>query len=132
MLLQPARCGNSSAISPNPEDRPSVHETTAPARPAWLIDSADFWRLWCVGLLVFTVRWVETVAIGVFVYQHTGSAFLVAMMTMLRLLPMGLFGAFLGAIAERLERRTTLVFVVVSMVGTSLVLVALAHLGLLA
>ena len=77
-----------------------MHETTAarPAsRPAWLIDSADFWRLWFVGLVVFVVRWVETVAVGVFVYQQTGSPFIVAMMTMLRLLPMGLFGAFLGA-----------------------------------
>ena len=112
-----------------------MQETSAarPAnRPAWLIDSADFWRLWFVGLVVFVVRWVETVAVGVFVYQHTGSPFIVAMMTMLRLLPMGLFGAFLGAIAERVERRTTLIIVVASMVITSLVLATLAHLHLLA
>ena len=112
-----------------------MQETTA-ARPAsraaWLIDSADFWRLWFVGLVVFVVRWVETVAVGVFVYQHTGSPFIVAMMTMLRLLPMGLFGAFLGAIAERMERRTTLIIVVASMVITSLILATLAHLHLLA
>jgi MFS family permease len=101
-------------------------------RPAWLIDSADFWRLWFVGLVVFVVRWVETVAVGVFVYQQTGSPFIVAMMTMLRLLPMGLFGAFLGAIAERMERRTTLIVVVLSMVITSLTLATLAHLHLLA
>ena len=108
-----------------------MQETTAarPAsRPARLIDSADFWRLWFVGLVVFVVRWVETVAVGVFVYQHTGSAFIVAMMTMLRLLPMGLFGAFIGAIAERMERRTTLIVVVASMVITSLALAILAHL----
>jgi MFS family permease len=112
-----------------------VQETSVarPAsRPAWLIDSADFWRLWFVGLVVFIVRWVETVAVGVFVYQHTGSPFIVAMMTMLRLLPMGLFGAFLGAIAERMERRPTLIIVVVSMVITSLTLATLAHLHLLA
>jgi MFS family permease len=99
----------------------------ASGRPAWLIDSADFWRLWFVGLVVFVVRWVETVAVGVFVYQHTHSAFVVAMMTMLRLLPMGLFGAFLGAIADRMERRTTLILVVVSMVATSLALALLAY-----
>lgn len=117
------------------EERSFVPGTTVarPAsRPAWLIDSTDFWRLWFVGLVVFTVRWVETVAVGVFVYQHTDSAFLVAMMTMLRLLPMGLFGAFLGAIAERMERRTTLILVVASMVVTSTALVILAHLHLLA
>jgi len=112
-----------------------VHKaaTARPAgRTAWLIDNADFWRLWFVGLVVFVVRWVETVAVGVFVYQATGSAFTVAMMTMLRLLPMGLFGAFLGAAAERMERRTTLIVVVASMVATSLVLAVLAHLHLLA
>jgi hypothetical protein len=54
-----------------------------------IIDAPDFWRLWWVGLIVATVRWLETVAVGVVVYQRTESAFLVAMMTMLRLLPMG-------------------------------------------
>jgi MFS family permease len=89
----------------------------------------DFWRLWFVGLVVFVVRWLETVAIGVVVYQRTGSAFLVAMMTMLRLLPMGLFGAFLGAAAERIERRTTLIAVVLLMGATSGTLAVLAHAG---
>src|ERR1700750_3323755 len=117
MVHQRAVCGK--IANKATKERPSVPQTTTarPAsRPAWLIDSADFWRLWFVGLVVFTVRWVETVAIGVFVYQRTGSAFTVAMMTMLRLLPMGLFGVFLGAIAERIERRTTLLIVLVSMV----------------
>ena len=62
----------------------------------------DFWRLWYVGLIVATVRWLETIAVGIVVYQRTDSAFLVSMMTMLRLLPMSLFGFFLGALAERL------------------------------
>jgi MFS family permease len=124
----------SGRIARNDEERPDVPDLTAarPAsRPAWLIDSADFWRLWFVGLVVFTVRWVETVAVGVFVYQRTNSAFLVAMMTMLRLLPMGLFGAFLGAIAERMQRRTALVVVIASMVATSLTLATLAQFQLL-
>src|SRR5215472_9468486 len=111
---------------------PRTAGTPAARRPAWLIDSPDFWRLWFVGLVVFSVRWVETVAVGVFVYRDTGSAFIVAMMTMLRLLPMGLFGAFLGAVAEKMERRTTLIIVVCGMVATSLVLATLAHLHLLA
>jgi MFS family permease len=89
----------------------------------------DFWRLWFVGLVVFTVRWLETVAVGVVVYQRTGSAFLVAMMTMLRLLPMGLFGAFLGALAERFDRRSTLIGVVLLMGATSATLAVLAWSG---
>jgi MFS family permease len=91
----------------------------------------DFWRLWLVGLVVFTVRWLETVAVGVVVYQRTGSAFLVAMMTMLRLLPMGLFGVFLGALAERFDRRSTLIGVVILMGSTSFVLAVLAWTGTL-
>ena len=58
------------------------------------------------------VRWLEMVAMGIVVYQQTDSAFLVAMIVMLRMLPMGLFGAFLGALAERHDRRLTLAIVV--------------------
>ena len=94
--------------------RMSEHNTPdIPFRQLLRTIPADFWRLWFVGLVVFTVRWLETVAVAIVVYQHTGSAFLVAMMTMLRLLPMGLLGAFLGAFAERIERRATLVGIVV-------------------
>ena len=97
-----------------------------------IIDAPDFWRLWWVGLVVATVRWVETVAVGIVVYQRTESAFLVAMMTMLRLLPMGLFGVFLGALAERLDRGRMLFVVVALMAGTSAVLAVLNAIGQLA
>ena len=92
---------------------------------------ADYWRLWYVGMIVSTVRWLETVAMGVVVYQQTGSAFVVAMITMLRLLPMGLFGAFLGAFAERFDRRLTLAGVVVLLAATSAVLSVVAWMGTL-
>src|ERR1700712_5352731 len=94
-----------------------------------MIEAPDFWRLWYVGLIVATVRWVETVAVGVVVYQRTDSAFLVSMMTMLRLLPMGLFGVFLGALAERFDRGRTLLIVVLVMSVTSAVLAILARTG---
>lgn len=87
---------------------------------------ADFWRLWYVGMVVSTVRWLETVAMGIVVYQQTGSALVVAMITMLRLLPMGLFGAFLGAFAERFDRRLTLAGVVGLMAVTSATLSVVA------
>ena len=51
------------------------------------------------------------------------------MMTMLRLLPMGLFGVFLGALAERFDRSRTLLIVVVLMIGTSAVLAVLDWTG---
>ena len=50
-------------------------------------------------------------------------------MTMLRLLPMGLFGAFIGAWAEKIERRITLILVVTLMLTTSTSLALLAYSG---
>src|SRR3954463_1512938 len=97
-------------------------DVPAADRSTWqllLSERPDFWRLWSVGLVVFTVRWLETVAVGVFVYQQSQSAFLVAMMTMLRLLPMGLFGLVIGAWVERIDRRLILILVVMLMLLTS-------------
>jgi MFS family permease len=99
------------------------------SRRAGLFAIADFRRLWTVGLVVFAVRWLEMIVVGVFVYRHTGSAFDVALMTMLRMLPMALFGAVIGALAERIERRAALVAVVLSMLCTSLTLAVLAYAG---
>ncbi len=93
---------------------------------------ADFWRLWFVGMVISTVRWLETVAVAIVVYQQTGSAFLVAVITMLRLLPMALFGAFLGAFAERFDRRLTLALLIGLMAATSATLSLLAWHGPLA
>ena len=98
-------------------------------RPAGIWAVGDFRRLWTVGLVVFAVRWLEMLVVGVFVYQRTDSAFTVALMTMLRMLPMALFGALIGALAERFERRAALVGVIASMLATSLCLAILAHLG---
>src|SRR5262245_40866721 len=73
-----------------------------------MLGTPDFRRLWAVGFVISAVRWLEMLAVGVFVYQHTGSAFDVALMTLLRMLPLALFGAVIGALAERVERRTAL------------------------
>jgi predicted MFS family arabinose efflux permease len=100
----------------------------APPRPFAL---ADFRRLWGVGLVVFLVRWLEMLAVSIFVWQATGSAFLVAMMGMLRILPMGLFGAPLGVLAERVEARSALIAIVLMSLLTSLALAVLAHAGAL-
>src|ERR1700733_3768551 len=97
-----------------------------------LFANADFWRLWYAGLIVFVVRWLETLAVAVFVYRATRSPFLVAMMTMLRLLPMGLFGAMLGVVAERIERRIAQIGVITLMGCTSAALAVLAYGGQLA
>src|ERR1700757_599072 len=93
---------------------------------AWLFGEADFRRLWLVGVVVFAVRWLEMLAVAVFAYQRTGSPFIVAMLTMLRMLPMALFGAVVGAMAERIERRIALIAVALSLLLSSRVLALLA------
>ena len=90
---------------------------------------ADFRRLWFVGLAISIVRWLEMLALALFAYQLTGSAFVVVMLTMLRLLPMGLFGAIIGAAAERFDRRRVLVQVVATSMVVTLMLAILASLG---
>lgn len=101
-----------------------------PAQPP-LNRDADFLRLWTVGLTVSLVRWLEMLAISLFAYEQTGSAFLVAMLAMLRILPMGLFGAILGAVIERFELHRALLGIAVLNLTVSVVLALLARAGML-
>lgn len=93
--------------------------STAGVRRRDLLRQSDFFRLWLVGCCAFVVRWLEMLAVGLYAYQITSSAFVVAMLSMLRLLPMGLFGAVLGAVSDRVDRRRAIiVIVIVSMLGS--------------
>ena len=104
-----------------------------PKRPSTRLPrEADFWRLWLVGLVLSSVRWVETLAIAVFSYQVTGSAFTVTTLTMLRMLPMAMFGAFFGATTDRLDRRAALIIMLLTMMLTSLTVAILDGSGMLA
>jgi len=98
-------------------------------RSEHLFANADFLRLWGIGFITFMVRWLEVLAVSLFVYQATQSALLVATVGMLRMVPMALFGAVMGALAERVEARTALVAIVATSVVTSGVLAVLAWTG---
>ena len=54
------------------------------------------------------MRWLETVALGVYVFDLTESAFLVGFVGFLRMAPMLVLGAFIGAFADRANRRAIL------------------------
>lgn len=71
-------------------------------------------------------------AVGIFVYQQTGSAFLVTMLTMLRVLPMAMFGAFVGAAADLLEGRIVLLLTTLTLLVTSVTIALLAYMDHLA
>jgi len=96
---------------------------------AALIADRAFSRLWLVGLTSGIVRWLEVLAVGIFTFDVTGSPFLVALMTFLRMLPMALLGAVLGALFERLSLKTVLLVGLAAMTAVMAVLFALAASG---
>jgi MFS family permease len=91
-----------------------------------LLADADFRRVWLVGGLTGGLRWLELLAIGVYVLEQTGSPSMVALITMIRLAPMFLCGLPIGALADRYERRSLLLLGLVVLMLISLVLGALA------
>lgn len=80
------------------------------AIPVTLIRGHDFRRLWFTGGCFWTVRWVEILAVSVFVFEFTGSATAVALIMFARTLPMILFGAVIGALAQHVQGRTLMLF----------------------
>ena len=91
-------------------------------RRASLWKNRDFVMLWLIGLVTFLLRWLEILVYGVYAYSETGSALVVAMLTMLRVLPLGLFGAVFGVIAERIVRRHALRLSVAGLLFSAIVL----------
>lgn len=92
---------------------------------------SGFRRLWTVGLLGMLIRWLEILVFGVFTYQQTQSAIWVASMTMLRMLPMGLFGVLFGAVAARISRRAGLLVSQGALLATTLTLLLVSVLDAL-
>lgn len=97
-----------------------------------LLAEPNFLRLWLAGAFAATARWLEMLAVGIFVLEVTGSAPLVAAMLMLRMLPLGLFGVFGGEIASRFNRRIVLLAMFAGSAVVSATVVTLAYLGQLA
>lgn len=94
-----------------------------------LLEDPNFLRLWLAGACGATARWLEMLAVGIFVFEVTGSAFLVAAMLMLRMLPLALFGAWTAEIAGRFDRRRVLLAVTSGLTVLSAVFAGLAFLG---
>jgi MFS family permease len=94
-----------------------------------LLADADFRRVWLVGGMTGGLRWLELLAISVYVLDLTGSPSMVALLTVVRLAPMFLCGLPLGAIADRYERQTLLLLGLVVLLLTSILLAGLALTG---
>lgn len=101
-------------------------------RPFTLLRLREFRTVWCAGGLGWMMRWLETLAIGVFVYQETGAPGLVAGVTAIRFLPMLLMSAAVGALAEQFDRRRILLTSLSMMAVNNAILLSLAASGHLA
>jgi len=75
--------------------------------------------------MVSTVRWLEMLVVGVYVFDVTGSPFQVALMLVLRLLPLTIFGAIAGDVADKLGRVRLMVIGLLGMIVVSLTIGAL-------
>jgi MFS family permease len=97
-----------------------------------LLADAEFRRVWLIGGIAGGLRWLELLAISVYVLQLTGSPSMVALVTVARLAPMFLCGLPIGALADRYERKTLLLVGLVVLTLTSGVLGVLALSGQIA
>jgi MFS family permease len=113
---------------PEPESG-AAGPTGAVAQLAALFANRRFCRVWLAGGLAGTLRWLENLAVGVFVYQSTGSPSLVALMSFVRLGPMLFLGLPAGALAERFDRKWLLFAGLAVLALTSTILAALAASG---
>ncbi len=73
-----------------------------------VLSNPSFRRLWAIGGASTAMRWLDTVAVGAFVLELTGSPFDVALSFFFRMIPMFAFGAYIGAVSDRLNRRVIL------------------------
>ena len=67
-----------------------------------LLRNREFRLIWLIGAATNTLRWLEILAVGVVVFDLTGSPFQVAFMVILRFAPMALIGALLGSLPSGL------------------------------
>jgi MFS family permease len=72
---------------------------------------ASFRRLWLAGLVSETGDWLLLVSLPILVYQYTGSTFGTAAAFLIELAPPVLLAPLTGRIADRLDRRRTLLVV---------------------
>jgi len=111
--------------------RTPTADTVAVATSPAIHQDPGIRRLIAAGLLGSLIRWLEVLVFGIFTYQQTQSAAWVASMTMLRMLPMGLFGVLFGSLAGRISRRKALIVTQSVLLTTTLVLCTVAEWGTL-
>jgi MFS family permease len=114
-----------------PSSVSSNHRQPIAARvgPRGLLATPGYARLWFAGGVGNAMRWLELLVAGIFTYDVTHSAFLVAVVTVARSLPMLFLGPIAGVIAEAISRKRLLLGQLFGMAAVSAVLAVLAFSG---
>ena len=94
-----------------------------------LLKLPDFVRLWLVGAFANAMRWLELLASGLFAYEVTGSALAATAVVAARQLPQLVFGAFVGAVSEAVNRKTIVLLALIVPAVVSTLLATLATTG---
>lgn len=89
----------------------------------------DYSRLWVAGALTGITRWLEFIAIGIFAYELTKSPPLVALLAVIRMAPYVVLGFFVGALADRFDRRLLMMLATCLLALTTLVMAVLTATG---
>ena len=95
-----------------------------------LLAEPIFRRIWLVGVFAGVARWLELLVVGIFAFEVTASPFLVALLVILRMLPLAVFGPLVGTLADRWPPRLFLLASLGLATLTAVVLLALFVFGL--
>ena len=109
-----------------PPDTPSTETAITPRpHPLALLGERTFFALWLTGAMIAVVRWLEVLAIAVFAFDLTGSALVLSVLLLLRMIPMSVVGFWVALVAERIGSRRLLLLMLAAMILVSLVLAGL-------
>ena len=76
-----------------------------PSSRTSLLHNPGFRRVWAAGALTGMVRWLDMLVLTLFARDLAEAAGFVALAFLIRMLPRLLFGMFVGAIADRFDRK---------------------------
>ncbi len=81
---------------------------TASGQLRGLLADPVYLRIWSIGICSGVARWLEVLVFGVFAIEVTGSPFLVALLVILRMMPLAVFGSIVGTFGDRTSPRLLL------------------------
>ena len=98
-----------------------------PVADSKLRRNRTFMTLFSIGGLQSATRWLELLAFGVYVFDLTGSPFLVTLVTLVKFAPLAIFGPLFGALPNRFAPRSLYLAGIVAMLVVNVIGLVLAQ-----